>query len=65
MNFDPNSYAIFTSLFVFLVVWDIIWKGAGLWHAAKNNQKYWFVAILLINTIGILPIVYLKFFQKK
>lgn len=65
MNFDWITVSVFTPLLLLLVVWDIAWKGMGLWHAAKNNQKYWFVAILLINTVGILPIVYLKFFQKK
>jgi len=48
-----------------LVLWDLVWKGVGLWKAARNNQQKWFVAILVVNTMGILPIVYLKFFQKK
>ena len=48
-----------------LVAWEAGWKGYGLWKAAKNSQKYWFVAMLLVNSLGILPIVYLKFFQPK
>ena len=48
-----------------LVLWDLVWKGIGLWSAGQNNQKYWFIAILLFNTAGILPIIYLKFFQKQ
>lgn len=48
-----------------LIIWEIAWKGVGLWKSAKNNQLKWFVAILIFNTIGILPIIYLKFFQKK
>lgn len=52
-------------LVLLVVIWELVWKGLGLWKAAKNNQRYWFVAIFLLNTIGILPIVYLKFFQKK
>lgn len=48
-----------------LMVWDAIWKGIGLWHAARNGQKNWFVALLVINSVGILPIIYYKFFQKK
>ena len=35
-----------------------------MWRAAKNNQITWFVITLLFNTFGILPIVYLQFFQK-
>lgn len=48
-----------------LVIWDLVWKGLGLWKAAKNNQRNWFIAMLVINTLGILPIIYIKFFQHK
>lgn len=50
---------------VIIIIWESIWKGIGLWRAAKNNQLNWFIAIFILNTLGILPIVYLKFFQKK
>ena len=42
-----------------VVVWSLIWKGFALWKAAGLRQKYWFIAILLINTLGILEIIYL------
>ena len=45
--------------------WSFIWKGLALWRAAKNSQKYWFMALLVVNTMGILEIIYLKFFAKK
>ncbi len=48
-----------------IMVWDLIWKGIGLWKAGRNNQMAWFVCILLFNTVGILPIIYILFFQKK
>ncbi|MCX6781575.1 MAG: DUF5652 family protein [Candidatus Magasanikbacteria bacterium] len=48
-----------------LIIWEATWKGIALWKSGRNNQIGWFVAILLLNTVGILPIVYLKFFQKK
>ena len=48
-----------------LVVWELFWKGKGLWKAAQNKKAWWFVAILILNTLGILPIVYLYFFSKK
>ncbi len=48
-----------------LLVWSIAWKGLALWNASKNNQRNWFIAILVINTIGILEIVYLFRFAKK
>ncbi len=48
-----------------LIVWSLFWKGLALWRAANSDQKYWFVAILIFNTFGILEIVYLSSFAKK
>lgn len=47
-----------------LLVWSVLWKGVALWNASKNNQKNWFIAILVINTLGILEIIYLFRFAK-
>lgn len=43
-----------------LAVWDLVWKGFALWRATKNHHKTWFVCILIFNTAGILPIIYLS-----
>jgi len=48
-----------------LMIWEGTWKGLSMWRAAKNDHKWWFIAIFLVNSIGILPIVYLKFYQPK
>lgn len=48
-----------------LVALDIILKGITLWRAARNSRKGWFVALLIVNSAGILPIIYLLFFDKK
>lgn len=42
-----------------VVVWELVWKGLGLWRAARRGQTVWFICILVLNTAGILPIVYL------
>lgn len=47
-----------------IVIWCAIWKGLSLWKCGRNNQLYWFVALLVINTLGILEIIYLQWFQK-
>ncbi|MEK7599622.1 MAG: DUF5652 family protein [Patescibacteria group bacterium] len=44
---------------VALALWDLVWKGLALWRASKKNQKGWFIAIIIINSAGILPIAYL------
>lgn len=51
--------------FIVLAVWSIIWKGIALWKAAQNGDKKWFIAILVVNTIGILEILYIYVFSKK
>lgn len=47
-----------------LLVWSIVWKGLALWRAAQRQEVGWFVAILILNTLGILEILYLYFFSK-
>jgi len=37
----------------------------ALWRAASLKQRNWFVGILILNTVGILEIVYLFLFAKK
>ncbi len=56
---------IVSPLFIILIIWAAIWKGIGLWKAGRNNQIVWFVFMFILNTAGILPIIYLAFFQKK
>jgi len=48
-----------------LLIWTLIWKGISLWKCGRNNQLYWFIALLIINTLGVLEIIYLLWFQKK
>ena len=44
---------------VILAVWSVAVKGYALWVAAGRGEKWWFIAILLINTIGLLELFYL------
>jgi hypothetical protein len=48
-----------------VAVWDLAWKGLALWQAAKRRQPVWFVAILVMNTLGILPIAYLWLMRRR
>jgi phosphoglycerol transferase MdoB-like AlkP superfamily enzyme len=52
--FGPMGFVFFI-----LVIWSLIWKGLALWKAARQNSKVWFVILLVINTFGILEILYL------
>jgi hypothetical protein len=48
-----------------LIAWSIIWKGIALWRSARNKQLVWYIALLIVNTVGILEIVYLNFYKKE
>jgi hypothetical protein len=61
--FGISTVTIF--LLVLLVVWETAWKGIALWKSGRNKQLVWFICIFIFNTLGLLPIIYLLFFQKK
>ena len=47
------------------MAWTIPWKGVALWKSARNGSKAWFIVMFLINTLGILEIIYIFGFSKK
>jgi hypothetical protein len=55
----------FTGIIVLLVFIELTLKGFALWRAARNGQKGWYIALLLINTVGIFPLIYLLATNKK
>ena len=62
----PEGLLVFLPIMVMiLLVWALAWKGFALWKSAKLNQKYWFIAMLVINTMGILEILYIFVFSRK
>jgi hypothetical protein len=52
-------------LLVVVLLWTLVWKGMALWKAAHQENKIWFVVLLIVNTVGILDILYLYVFSKK
>ncbi|EKD63766.1 MAG: hypothetical protein ACD_51C00204G0002 [uncultured bacterium] len=52
-------------IFILCITWSVIWKGIALWKSARNGSKAWFIVLLLVNTIGILEIIYVFVFSKK
>ena len=48
-----------SAVLVPLVVWSAIWKGIALWKAARRDQLGWYIALLIINSVGVLPIIYI------
>jgi hypothetical protein len=52
-------------IFFLIMLWVLPWKAWALWTAAKNNHRWWFIALILVNSIAILDIVYLFVVAKK
>ena len=49
---------------ILLFAWVFVWKGLALWKAARKGAKWWFVALLVVNTMGILEILYIYVFSQ-
>ena len=60
-----SAFFGFGFLFALLLIWSLFWKGWSLWKAARSSDKKWFIALLIINTAGILDILYIYIFSKK
>lgn len=54
----------FSLIVLVFVVWTVFWKGWALWIAARKGEVWWFLVILIVNTGGILEIIYIFFFKK-
>jgi len=50
---------------IIFIIWTFTWKGIALWMSAKRDQKNWFIAILVLNTLGILEIAYILYTKNK
>lgn len=67
MSWGPGMgwWGLGSILFSVLILWTLVWKGIALWKAAHREHKWWFIALLVINTAGILDILYIYVFSKQ
>lgn len=56
--------AQFVWLFVLIIIWSYVWKLLALWKSARKGSVVWFIILALINTVGILEILYIFVFSK-
>lgn len=52
-------------ILILIILWVLPWKGVSLWKAAKNGHKKWFIALLILNTLALLEIVYIFYFARR
>jgi hypothetical protein len=51
-------------LLAVIFVWSAIWKLVALWKSARKGHMTWFIILAIVNTIGILEILYIFVFSK-
>jgi len=61
----PTWYIQYIWLIVLIGIFELVLKAFALWHSARGRQLAWYIILLVFNTAGILPIIYLIFFKKK
>lgn len=57
MTYDLST--TWTVILILAMIWELIWKGIAMWRAAHLDQPVWFGTLLVISSLGILPIFYL------
>lgn len=60
-----HQFAWFLPVIICIMLWETIWKIIAMWRSARNKHLAWFICIAVINTVGILPIIYLLTHRKK
>ena len=60
----PNI-AVMWLVTILAVVWSMAWKGVALWRAGGNAHLVWFIVLFIVNTLGILEIIYIFAFSRK
>jgi len=67
LNISKNtglSITVIIIIFAIILIWELIWKILAMWKAAKKDSIIWFIVLALVNTVGILPILYIFWFSE-
>ena len=59
-----NELGISIWLLIIILIWSLAWKLGAMWKAARKKSLIWFVVLGVVNTIGILEILYIFVFSK-
>jgi len=60
----PSIIQAHPIIMVLAIIWTLPWKGVALWKAANKKSIWWFIALLIFNTLGVLEILYIFIFSK-
>jgi uncharacterized membrane protein YadS len=64
MDTNSTAYVAFLPLIIILSLWSAVWKGFALYKAGAKKSVPWFVVLFILNTLGILEILYIFVFSK-
>jgi len=58
--------ALFQNEWFYIIgaAWTLPWKGWALWRAARRESKFWFIILMVVNTFGLVEILYVFFGDK-
>jgi len=51
-------------LLAVITIWAFAWKLGALWKSARKGSIIWFIVLAVVNTVGILEILYVFVFSK-
>lgn len=54
-----------TGFLIVALLWEIFWKAIASWRSVKRNKKWWFLFIIAINSLGLIPIIYLVIHERE
>ena len=63
-----ESWETSTAFIVLLVIaslWSAVWKALALWKSARRSDTVWYVVLCILNTLGILEIIYIFLVARK
>ncbi len=60
-----NILGVHPLLSIALVAWILPWKGFALWKASQKKHMWWFLIILVVNTMALLDILYIFYLSDR
>ena len=57
----PEMMAPMIFVLALLVLLELMLKGVALWRAARMTMPGWFIALMILNTAGIFPLLFIVF----
>ena len=58
------SVGVAIVILAIISIWALVWKGLALWKSSQKKSLIWFIVLLVVNTMGILEILYIFVFSK-